>query len=64
MSAREPRFQVYKAADGWRWRLLAANNRIIATGEAHTRRRDAERAVATVREAVWAIVMLDAGGGA
>ena len=27
---KRPRFQVYEAADGWRWRLLAANNRLIA----------------------------------
>ena len=48
---RLPRFTVYEAADGWRWRLVAANGRIIATGEAHTRERDAWRAVASVREA-------------
>ena len=48
---RKPRFTVYKARDGWRWRLVAANNRIIAHGEAHTRARDAWRAVETVREA-------------
>lgn len=48
---RKPRFVVYKARDGWRWRLVAANGRIIATGEAHTQPQDAWRAVATVREA-------------
>jgi len=42
------RFQVYKAADGWRWRLLAGNNKVIASGEAHTRERDAKRAAANV----------------
>ena len=52
MSKRTPRFVVYKAKDGWRWRLLAANNRIIATGEAHTRERDAWRAVDTVTSTV------------
>ena len=40
----DPRFQVYRAADGWRWRLRAANGRIVATGEAHNRKRDAVRA--------------------
>ena len=44
----KPRFQVYKAADGWRWRLLAGNNKVIASGEAHTRERDAWRAIRTV----------------
>ena len=47
---RLPKFTVYQAADGWRWRLTAANGRIIATGEAHTRERDAWRAVRTVAE--------------
>lgn len=45
---KRPKFVVYKAADGYRWRLVAANGRIVATGEAHTRRRDAERAAAHV----------------
>lgn len=48
-----PRFHVYEAADGWRWRLLAANGRTVAdSGEAYTRRRDCIRAVETVREIV------------
>lgn len=42
------RFEVYEAKDGWRWRMLAPNNKTIATGEAHTRERDARRAVNTV----------------
>jgi uncharacterized protein YegP (UPF0339 family) len=45
---RTARFQVYKAKDGWRWRLLSANNRTIATGEAHTRQSDAVRALKSV----------------
>ena len=48
---RLPKFSVYQAKDGWRWRLTAANGRIIATGEAHTRERDAWRSVEAVREA-------------
>lgn len=43
-----PVFEVFKARDGWRWRLIAKNNRIIATGEAHTRKVDAHRAINTV----------------
>lgn len=43
-----PRFEVYQSADGWRWRLKAANGRIVAQGESHTRKRDAERAAAQV----------------
>lgn len=45
-----PRFEVYKARDGWRWRLIAANGRIVATGEAHTRKRDAVRACQRVAD--------------
>lgn len=43
-----PRFEVYRARDGWRWRLIAANGRIVATGEAHTRKADAVRAAANL----------------
>lgn len=33
---------VYRATDGWRWRLRAANGRIVAdSAEAYRRRRDA-----------------------
>ncbi len=44
--SRSPRFEVYPAQDGWR--LRAANGRIVATGEAHTRKADAERAAANL----------------
>jgi len=49
-----PRFQVYEDASGqYRWRLKAANGRIIAeSGEAYTRKRDSSRAVAGVVAAV------------
>lgn len=45
---RRGRFVVYQDKAGqWRWRLLAANNRIVAdSGESYTRMRDCERAVA------------------
>lgn len=57
---KRPRFEVYKttrraiggpATDEWRWRLVAANGRVLCSGEAHTRKADAERAVKTVRRA-------------
>jgi len=35
-------------AGAWRWRLVAANGRVVAVGEAHTRERDARRAALTV----------------
>ena len=47
---KQPRFEVYESKDGFRWRLLAANNRTIATGEAHTNERDAWRATRTVMD--------------
>ena len=38
--------ETYKAKDGWRWRMLAENGRIIADGgEAYTRRHGLGRAV-------------------
>jgi uncharacterized protein YegP (UPF0339 family) len=45
----EGAFHVYPAKDGFRWRLVTANNRIVAdSGEAYTRERDAERAARRV----------------
>lgn len=52
---RKPKFEVYPAADGWRWRLKASNGRIVATGEAHPRKADAERATRTVMATVMAM---------
>lgn len=43
-----PRFVVYRAADGWRWSLRSANGRIVAVGEAHSRKRDAIRAASRI----------------
>lgn len=53
---KQPRFQVYEGKDGWRWRLVAANGRVIAQGEGHTRKRDAERAVQTVMDNVETVI--------
>jgi uncharacterized protein YegP (UPF0339 family) len=46
------KFEVYQADDGWRWRLQAANARIVASGEGFTRKRDAVRACEAVAKAV------------
>jgi uncharacterized protein YegP (UPF0339 family) len=55
VSARAPRFAVYRDAEGqWRWRLQAANGRTLASGEAHARRHDAVRAARCVRAAAVA----------
>lgn len=45
-----PKFETWKSRDGWRWRLIAGNGQIVAIGEAHTRERDALRAIKTVRK--------------
>ena len=38
----KPTLDIYKARDGWRWRLVAANGNILAdSGEAYTRRASA-----------------------
>lgn len=33
--------EVYRAADGWRFRIKAANGEVIAMGEAYADKRDA-----------------------
>jgi uncharacterized protein YegP (UPF0339 family) len=58
-------FELYKAADGWRWRLVAANGRIIAdSGEAYTRRYDAARAITRVRVEANGAPLVDTISGA
>ena len=47
-----PRFEVYAGADGYRWRLKAANGRVVASGEAYWRRADAIRAAKAVLTAM------------
>ena len=50
-----PHFEIYPSQDGYRWRLKASNGRIVATGEAHPRKADAERATRTVMSTVLAM---------
>jgi uncharacterized protein YegP (UPF0339 family) len=49
------KIEVYQdRAELWRWRLVAANGRIVAdSGEGYSRRRDALRAVRTFRGLAW-----------
>lgn len=43
--AKQPTFEVYKAADGWRWRLRAKNSKIVAdSGEAYSSKSNCVRA--------------------
>ena len=44
-------FQIYQARDGYRWRLWAVNNRIVAeSGEAYVTYQSASNAVKWVKE--------------
>src|SRR5690606_15930006 len=44
--------QIYRARDGWRWRLVAGNGKIVAdSGEAYASTRNARRAFVAVIEA-------------
>ena len=47
------KFVVYSAPDGYRWRLVAGNGEIVASGEAYTRKRDAMRACRMLKRSVW-----------
>lgn len=60
-----PKFHVYPAKGGWRWHLKSANGRILAQGEAHTRQRDAIRAIDTLRATMtaWPLIALVRKGG-
>lgn len=40
MSKRQDIAQVYRAEDGFRWRILAGNNETIASGEAYEHKAD------------------------
>lgn len=48
------KFHIYKdSAGGWRWRLVADNNRIVAdSAESYTRRVDVKRAIRAVIDGV------------
>lgn len=56
-----PRFEVYQSLPEsfpeWRWRLLARNGEIIASGESYTSEKDARRAVKAVKRAIHAILL-------
>jgi uncharacterized protein YegP (UPF0339 family) len=50
------RFDIYEAKDGWRWRIIATNGKIIAeSGEAYSTKSNAKRAAHRLHEnVVWA----------
>lgn len=53
---RIPVVEIYKATDGWRWRLKAVNGRILAdSGEAYTRKNGCQKAIANF-PLYWTVV--------
>jgi uncharacterized protein YegP (UPF0339 family) len=53
--------RLYKAADGWRWRLVAPNGKVLAdSGEAYTRRRDCRNIAVSVFAGTGYVVIVDA----
>ena len=61
---RRARLERYSDKSGqWRWRLVAANGRIVAdSAEAYTRKRDLERAISAMVAAVASIVAAQVEG--
>lgn len=53
-------FQVFQDKSGdWRWRLRAANSRVIAQSESYTRKYDAVRAVQAIDRALKSGYLVD-----
>lgn len=51
---------VYKAADGWRWRLRSINGRTVAdSGEAYARKRNAQKAAISLCHMTIRLVIED-----
>ena len=48
---RTPKLEIYKASDGYRWRLKAANSRIIAESGEGYKRRPGPELILTIRAA-------------
>ncbi len=48
-----PRFEVFKARDGWRWRLRGGNSRIVCQSEGYTTKASALRAAAALDAIAW-----------
>lgn len=45
VTKRPGRIEVYKASDGWRWRLLGGNGEIMLQGESHPSKSKVDRAL-------------------
>lgn len=44
------KFIVWKAKDGWRWRLVSGNKKITASGEGYVSKYNAVRACKRIRQ--------------
>jgi uncharacterized protein YegP (UPF0339 family) len=47
------KYEIYKAADGWRWRLVARNGKIVASGEAYKRKAGVLRGIESHRKTAF-----------
>lgn len=57
----EPQYQIYPTRDllgrkRWRWRYVAGNGEIVASGESYSRKVDCEHAVKLMRQSASAPV--------
>jgi uncharacterized protein YegP (UPF0339 family) len=57
LPASTSRFQVYSEQGEWRWRLSAANGRVLATSEGYRSRQQVLNAIEQVRQAMGASVV-------
>ncbi|WP_162529216.1 YegP family protein [Segeticoccus rhizosphaerae] len=48
---RRARFEIFPSADGWRWRLIASNQLIVAQSEGYSTKSNAKRACTGVLRA-------------
>jgi uncharacterized protein YegP (UPF0339 family) len=56
MSGAAYTFDIYEARDGWRWRMIAGNGKIVADGaEAYSTRGNARRAVNSILASSWVV---------
>lgn len=47
------KFIVWEAEDGWRWRLVSRNKKIVASGEGYVSEYNAKRACKRIRQEAY-----------
>ena len=47
-------FEYYRACDGWRWRLKAANGRTVASGEPYASKQGVQLGIQRIKDATRA----------